>query len=474
MKVFVFGALVAVAAASYGDTASGESYVQRIKQRNSHMSHPPVAHNPPLPELYAAASQTHFTQLYGGPSQDSYSQLYGGARQPAPSRGSGGYGRPEPEEDDDTYQPGYGRPAQPPRPPPAYPPQVPSTRRPDSYHRPAKTTTTRRPVGSGSYQNAVEDDDDDVPSPGYGRPAQPQRPPTTRRPISYPVPTRPTTTTTRRPPVGYPQPSTDDYEPPVPGYPQPPRRPVTTGRPVSYPKPTIRTTTTRRPTGGYPGGEHDEIETPGYHRPSRITPPPPVYPQPTTKRPGSGAYGNDLDDIDPDVYTRPRPVVKPPPVVQRPTGGYPSTDLEEVEQAGYGRPQVVQPTHWPVQKQPTGGYPSTDLEEVEQGGYGGPARPQPTSETQQRPLPVLPPRKTPTYPSANELPNPSAAARVQQGFAGEPSSGENPDYFPQSALAHSAWPAAAPAVAPIPAFSDESPAFDGHHPGGYVVLGQQW
>ncbi|XP_003748098.1 extensin-like [Galendromus occidentalis] len=272
MKVLLVGAALVCACAAHS-----QLYVQRIKKRNSHLSHPPAEQNPPLPDLYGAGSQTQYTQLYGGAPQDSYRQLYGGSAQQQQQQrggGGGGYGRPEPEEDE--YEPGYGQ---------QVPTRAPPSKRPISYPRPTQNPvkTTRQPW---SHQQTITHRQ---PNPGY----QPQKLSTTRRPISYPRPTARTTTTTRRP-SGYPGADPEDLD--TPGYGQPPRQPA-------YPQPTY---------------------------------PQPTYPQPTAqKKPSNGGYGNDLDDLEQPGYGG-RPTTST--AKQTSGGGYGNADLEDVETGGYGGP----------------------------------------------------------------------------------------------------------------------------------------
>lgn len=362
MKVLVFGAALVCAC-----TAHSQQYVDRIKQRNSHLSHPPAAQNPPLADLYASGSQSQYTQLYGGVSQDSYTQLYGGAKQQR--GGGGGYGRPEPEPEEDEYQPGYGQPI-------------------------------------------------------------PTRPPPSKRPISYPRPTHQEVKTTRQP---WSHQQTIQHRQPNPAYQPQPQRLTTTRRPISYPRPTARTTTTRRPVPGYPGPDPEDLETPGYGRPSKPVQQPynpqPAYPQPTPqKRPSNGGYGNDLEDL---------------------------------EQPGYGGRQ---PTT--AAKQPSGGgYGNADLDDIETGGYGGPARQTQDIYGSKQLYPaesqVVPKRKSSSsYNVAQELPNPEAL--VQGSFF---ESRSNPDYFP-----HTAWNT--PSVAAAPAFHLQAV----QQPLGYLVVDHatQW
>lgn len=493
MKVFIFGALVTVAVASHGSTTGGQSYIQQIKKRNSHLSHPPATHNPPVPELYAVGTQAQFTQFYEGSPQDSYTQFYAGTRQP-PASEVDVYSGPEPEENE--YQPGYGEPSQLQQSvAPAYPqPQqrASTTSRPISYPQPTQRITTKSSPGANSYQNAIEDEEG-IPENGYRRL---EKPSTTRRPPTYPqistTVRKVTTSTTQRPSVGsYPQPAREGYIQPINSdYPRLQRKASTTRRPITYSQPTIRSTaTTRRTLGDYPGTALDEIDIPDYSRLSRnnLLSQPTTYTQPVQKKPPTG-YDNDIEDTDQGAYGRRQQTVQPATVITRPIGGYSTVDINEVEQSGYIRPQIIPSTSPPVPKQPTGGYPSAELDQAEQGGYVDPSRQIkeiPTgqsrypNDTKPRPKSILPPRKIASsgYPSASELPNPAAASRSQNDFVGGRLSAGNPDYFPQVSLSRAAWPAS-PAVAPIPAFSSESLNYrtNRHQPVEYVILNgeQQW
>jgi hypothetical protein len=480
---------------------------------------------------------------YPQPAQTSYPTP---TKMQTVSRPSGGYGGAQ--LDEDTVSGGYGQVPKA-KPQTAYP-QPAKT----SYPTPTKTQTASRP--SGGYGGAQLDED--TVSGGYGQ--VPKAKPQTAYPqpakSSYPTPIK--TQTASRPSGGYGGAQVDDAEDgtygQLPktkpaqkpsggyggaqldeedisgGYGQAPKiKPQTT-----YPQPTT-SVNKPKPSGGYGGAQLDEEDVGGgYGKAPKPAPTHPTYPSLIDNKPRqpSGGYGGTQLD---DQESGHGQTSKAKPVKTKPSGGYSNDQQDEVD-TGYGIPpkptiqNVQQPAYTP-EKSTYNEYTQEDS------GYGQPTGIQtPAAIYPQQPVPqqdtssydeysVTTQKKkvayTPTsfdkhhidrptqtvYPSASEIPNPSAARIPLAGYpnqddsyseeqkVGASSSGPsppngNPDYFFQSG--RNTWSTSSgqgPAVLPVPAFSgveqfiEEVPqvpqftTFHDHQPVEYVLVNNpntQW